>query len=84
MWKETNNKLRAKFLFSDFKEAFAFMCEVAFYAEKQNHHPEWTNVYNTVKIVLTTHDEGNKITKKDRRLAKSIEKVYAKYGATIR
>lgn len=79
MWKERNNKLRASFEFKDFMEAFAFMTEVAFYAEKQNHHPEWSNVYNTVKIVLCTHDEGDIVTKKDRKLAKAISQVYEKY-----
>ncbi|MEO1515692.1 MAG: 4a-hydroxytetrahydrobiopterin dehydratase [Bacteroidota bacterium] len=81
MFKERNNKLRATFKFQDFKEAFAFMTEVAFHAEKQNHHPEWSNVYNTVKVVLTTHDEGNTVTKKDHRLAKTINKVYEKYAS---
>lgn len=80
MWKESKNKLRATFKFKDFKEAFSFMTEVAFYAEKQNHHPEWSNVYNTVKINLSTHDAGNVVTKKDHRLAKSISKVYEKYA----
>ena len=79
MWKERNNKLRASFKFKDFKEAMAFMTEVAFYAEKQNHHPEWSNVYNTVKIVLCTHDAGDVVTKKDHRLAKSISAVYEKF-----
>ncbi|MEL6638294.1 MAG: 4a-hydroxytetrahydrobiopterin dehydratase [Bacteroidota bacterium] len=79
MWKERNNKLRASFKFRDFKQAMAFMMEVAFYAEVQNHHPEWSNVYNTVKIVLCTHDEGNVITKKDRQLAAAITEVYEKY-----
>ncbi len=81
MWKERNNKLRATFKFADFKQAIAFMTEVAFYAETQNHHPEWSNVYNTVKVVLCTHDEGNVITKKDRKLAKAISTVYEKYQA---
>lgn len=81
MWKERNNKLRATFTFKDFRQAFAFMTEVAFYAEKQNHHPEWSNVYNTVKITLSTHDAGNVVTKKDHKLAKSITKVYASYAS---
>ena len=79
MWKERSNKLRATFKFKDFKAAFAFMTEVAFYAEKQNHHPEWSNVYNTVKINLCTHDAGDIVTKKDHRLAKAISEVYQKY-----
>ena len=81
MWKERSNKLRATFKFADFKQAFAFMTEVAFYAEKQNHHPEWSNVYNRVKITLTTHDAGNTVTKKDHRLARTISKVYEKYSS---
>jgi len=48
------------------------MSKVAILAEKANHHPEWKNVYNTVEIWLTTHDEGNKVTEKDRELAKKI------------
>ena len=79
MWKEKNNKLQATFKFKDFKQAFAFMTEVAFYAEKQNHHPEWSNVYNTVNITLTTHDEGNTVTEKDHKLSKAITTVYEKY-----
>lgn len=79
VWKERNNKLRATFKFKNFMEAFAFMTEVAFYAEKQNHHPEWSNVYNTVKVTLCTHDAGNVVTKKDHKLAKAISLVYEKY-----
>jgi 4a-hydroxytetrahydrobiopterin dehydratase len=79
MWKEENNKLSATFKFKDFIEAFAFMTEVAFHAEKQNHHPEWSNVWNTVNISLSTHDAGDIVTEKDHQLAKAISKVYAKY-----
>jgi len=79
MWKEENNALHATFTFKDFKAAFAFMTEVAFHAEGQNHHPEWSNVYNTVHIKLTTHDAGNTVTDKDRSLASSIDQVYKKY-----
>jgi len=79
IWKEENNKLTATFKFKDFVEAFAFMTEVAFHAEKQNHHPEWSNVWNTVNISLSTHDAGDIVTEKDHQLAKSIGEVYAKY-----
>ena len=79
IWKEENNKLSATFKFKDFVEAFAFMTEVAFHAEKQNHHPEWSNVWNTVNISLSTHDAGNIVTEKDHQLAKAISEVYAKY-----
>lgn len=79
MWKEENNRLNGAFQFKNFVEAFAFMTEVAIHAEKQNHHPEWSNVYNKVNITLTTHDAGNIVTENDRRLAASIDEVYKKY-----
>ena len=79
MWQEADNKLSRTFVFKDFKEAFAFMTEVAFYAEKQDHHPNWSNVYHTVKIDLNTHDAGNIVTEKDRKLAASIDEVAKKY-----
>ncbi len=75
MWKEENNQLVRQFTFADFSEAFAFMTRVALLAEKQNHHPEWTNVYNKVEIRLSTHDAGNRITQKDRELAKAIDAI---------
>ncbi|SDC70898.1 4a-hydroxytetrahydrobiopterin dehydratase [Algoriphagus faecimaris] len=77
MWKEEDNKLKKSFKFEDFQEAFAFMTRVAFLAETQQHHPNWSNVYNTVEIELTTHDEGNTITEKDRKLAKAIDAINA-------
>ena len=79
MWKEQNNALHAQFKFNDFVQAFGFMSSVAIVAEKQNHHPEWSNVYNTVTIKLTTHDAGNTITDKDKKLSESIEKIYNAY-----
>ena len=79
MWQEKDNQLKRNFQFKDFIQAFAFMTEVAFHAEKQGHHPNWSNVYNRVEICLTTHDAGNTITQKDRLLAKTIDVVYAKY-----
>jgi 4a-hydroxytetrahydrobiopterin dehydratase len=79
MWQEKDNQLKASFKFKNFKEAFAFMTEVAFYAEAQNHHPNWYNVYNTVEIHLSTHDAGNIVTEKDRKLAAAIDKVFEKY-----
>ena len=72
MWTETNNKLYRKFKFADFSEAFAFMTRVALAAEKMDHHPEWKNIYNTVEIWLSTHDAGDVVTEKDRRLAVEI------------
>lgn len=75
MWQEENNALTKSFQFKDFSEAFSFMTRVAFLAEKMNHHPNWSNVYNQVTILLSTHDAGNTITQKDRDLAASIDKL---------
>lgn len=75
MWKETDNKLYRKFEFSDFSEAFSFMTRVALIAEKMDHHPLWTNVYNTVEIWLSTHDAGDIITEKDKKLAEEIDSL---------
>ena len=74
MWKEENNQLYRKFEFADFSEAFAFMTRGALVAEKMNHHPLWTNVYNTVEVWLSTHDAGNIVTDKDRKLAAALDK----------
>ena len=75
MWHETNNKLHKAFEFKDFSEAFSFMTRVALLAEKMNHHPTWTNTYNKVEIWLNTHDAGDKVTDKDRALAKEIDSL---------
>jgi 4a-hydroxytetrahydrobiopterin dehydratase len=75
MWQENNNALYRKFQFNDFSEAFAFMTRVALAAEKMDHHPKWTNVYNTVEIWLNTHDAGNIVTDKDLRLSGKIDKL---------
>jgi 4a-hydroxytetrahydrobiopterin dehydratase len=75
MWTEESNQLKKSFTFQDFTEAFAFMTRVAFLAEAQQHHPNWSNVYNRVDIHLTTHDAGNVVTEKDRKLAKAIDQL---------
>src|SRR5690349_11704835 len=72
-WQEKDNHLYKKFVFKDFSEAFAFMTRVALAAEKMDHHPRWTNVWNTVEVWLNTHDAGNTITDKDKKLAKAID-----------
>ena len=72
MWQEKDNALVAELTFGDFVSAFGFMTQVALLAESQGHHPEWSNVYNRVTIRLTTHDAGNTVTEKDRRLADAI------------
>ena len=75
MWKEENSSLYKKFEFKDFSEAFAFMTRVALESEKMNHHPKWTNVWNTVEVWLSTHDAGDVVTEKDQRLAKKIDSL---------
>jgi 4a-hydroxytetrahydrobiopterin dehydratase len=75
MWQEIDNKLYRKFEFRNFSEAFAFMTRVAIEAEKMDHHPLWTNVYNKVEIWLSTHDEGDVVTGKDRTLAQKIDAI---------
>lgn len=75
MWKEENNQLVKTFKFQDFKEAFGFMTKVALVAEKMDHHPNWSNVYNKVTIELSTHDADNMVTEKDRALAKAIDQL---------
>lgn len=75
MWSEQDNKLYRKFEFKDFSETFAFMTRVALIAEKMDHHPLWTNVYNKVEMWLSTHDAGDIVTDKDRKLAAAIDKL---------
>jgi len=74
-WEEIDKKLYKVLLFKDFQEAFAFMVRVAFLAEKNNHHPKWSNLYNKVEIWLSTHDAGDVVTEKDRNLALEIDKL---------
>jgi 4a-hydroxytetrahydrobiopterin dehydratase len=75
MWEEKDNKLYKKIQFKDFSEAFAFMTRVAMEAEKMDHHPEWKNVWNTVEIWLSTHDAGDVVTDKDKKLAAKIDAI---------
>jgi 4a-hydroxytetrahydrobiopterin dehydratase len=78
-WINEDNALQATFKFKDFIEAWAFMNQVAMTAEKMNHHPDWSNVYNNVHIKLSTHDAGNTVTQKDIDLAKAIDVIYKIY-----
>ncbi|HXB43872.1 MAG TPA: 4a-hydroxytetrahydrobiopterin dehydratase [Puia sp.] len=73
MWHEQNNTLHKKFEFKNFSEAFAFMTRVALEAEKMDHHPLWTNEYNKVEFWLSTHDAGDVVTEKDKKLASKID-----------
>jgi len=76
MWKEENNSLQKRFQFNNFVDAFAWMTKVAIWAEKWNHHPEWSNVWNTVDVKLSTHDAGNVVTELDRKLAQKMDELY--------
>jgi 4a-hydroxytetrahydrobiopterin dehydratase len=74
-WQETDKGLYKKYTFKDFAEAFRFMERVAKLAQAANHHPTWTNNWNTVEIWLITHSSGNQITEADRTLAADIDRV---------
>ena len=84
MWQKNNNQLERQLVFNDFIEAFAFMTEVAMIAEKQGHHPSWSNFRNKIDISLSTPDAGNIVTNKDRELAEAIDRVYEKYNRDTR
>jgi 4a-hydroxytetrahydrobiopterin dehydratase len=74
-WSETSGRdaITRKFVFADFNEAFGFMARVALTAEKLDHHPEWSNVYKTVEVTLSTHDAGG-LTELDLKLAETMDK----------
>jgi 4a-hydroxytetrahydrobiopterin dehydratase len=71
-WEHADDRLRRTFRFGDFSEAWAFMSRVALLAEVQGHHPNWSNVWSTVSVELSTHDAGNTVTGKDVALATAI------------
>lgn len=73
-WEYEDNAIHTTIEFENFKEVFATMTRIAFEAEEQRHHPDWSNVYNELSISLSTHDVGG-VTAKDFRLAASIEEI---------
>ena len=73
-WELRNNRIYREFKFANFIEAFGFMTQVAMLAESMDHHPEWSNVYNRVKICLTTHDVDG-LSERDFVLAENIDKL---------
>jgi 4a-hydroxytetrahydrobiopterin dehydratase len=82
-WSETPGRdaIARTFTFKDFNEAFGFMSRAALVAEKNDHHPEWKNVYKTVEVVLATHDAGG-VTKLDIQLARAMNGIARQLGAT--
>lgn len=80
-WRIEDDKLYRQFLFPRFVEAFGFMASVATVCEKQDHHPEWFNVYNKVQISLTTHEAGG-ISERDFDLARSIDDIHARFATS--
>jgi 4a-hydroxytetrahydrobiopterin dehydratase len=74
-WQLRDGAISKQFKFSNFVQAFAFMTKVALEAEKMDHHPDWSNVYNTVTIKLNTHDAGG-LTELDFKLAEKIDKLF--------
>lgn len=73
-WQLEENAIHTKLEFENFKETFSIMTRITFEAEAQQHHPEWTNVYNSLSISLSTHDAGG-VTEKDMKMAKTIEGI---------
>ncbi len=72
-WVVEDDALAKEFKFGSFREAMSFMVRVAFEAEAMDHHPDWTNIYNRVRVRLSTHDAGGKVTAKDVTLARKIQ-----------
>ena len=82
-WKEVEGReaIERTFVFRDFNEAFGFMSRAALVAEKNDHHPEWRNVYKTVEVVLATHDAGG-VTARDVALAKAMNAIATQLGVS--
>jgi len=80
-WKEAAGReaIERTFVFKDFNEAFGFMCRAALVAEKNDHHPEWRNVYKMVEVVLSTHDARG-VTARDVELARAMNAIAAQFG----
>jgi 4a-hydroxytetrahydrobiopterin dehydratase len=76
---EGRDAIARTFTFKNFNEAFGFMTRAALTAEKMDHHPEWSNVYKTVEVVLTSHD-ANGLTERDVKLATAMDKIAAAFG----
>ena len=82
-WIEKNNQLSKTFVFRNFLDAIEWMAQVAPEIEKQNHHPNWSNVYNRITINLSTHDAGNVVTEKDHHLAQTLDTSYSAFVKNV-
>ena len=78
---EKRGAITREFVFGDFAQAFAFMTQIALIAEKRDHHPEWSNVYDQVQITLTTHDAGG-LAQRDIDFARDADQVFTRYGTS--
>lgn len=81
-WKISRGKLSKEYVFQNFVQAFGFMTSAALYAEKNDHHPEWTNVYNSVVVQLTTHS-ANGVTEKDFAFANEMELFFSAHTVSF-
>ena len=75
MWREIDNKLVREFRFKDFQEAFTFMTRVALIAERMDHHPNWFNAYNYVRIELSATEGSEMVTDRDRKMSHAIDAI---------
>ncbi len=81
-WEESPNSLEKEYRFESFEMAMVFMQQASVRISELNHHPEWSNVYNRVRVRLNTHDAGNAVTNKDRELAKVLDEVFEEVAPT--
>ena len=74
-WKESNDSLTKTFVFKSFEDSMNWMQKAAKKIDQLNHHPEWTNIYNTIHVKLNTHDAGGIVTEKDHQLASILDDI---------
>ena len=82
-WTEENQSLNKTFTFPTFEEAMRFMQLATPFITELDHHPTWSNTYNWVHVILTTHDVGNVVTEKDRELAKILDEIYSNLSSKV-
>ncbi|MFA9198590.1 MAG: 4a-hydroxytetrahydrobiopterin dehydratase [Aquirufa sp.] len=75
-WKTTNQSLEKTFEFATFEEAMQFMQDATPFISQTDHHPTWSNTYNRVQVIITTHDAGNQVTEKDHTLANYLDELF--------